>query len=238
MGTSGWVYRDWRGLVYPEDVPQGRWLAFLSRRFPTIEINATFYRLPSRATFESWAAQVPPGFRFAVKMSRYLTHVKRLRAPAEPVDRFWDRATGLGDALGPVLFQLPPTLRRDDRLLRGVLTRLPSSMRAAFEFRHPSWDDDAVRRLLDDAGAAWVLAHRPGAAYEPHVTGGWSYLRLHRATEQGWEYGPRRLRAWADRLAALPADPVYAYFNTDPGGAAARDAERLVRLQARDRSLA
>jgi uncharacterized protein YecE (DUF72 family) len=230
VGTSGWVYRDWRGVVYPDELPQRRWLEHLSRRLPTIEINATFYRLPSRATFEGWGAQVPEGFRFAVKMSRYLTHIRRFRDPAEPIGRFWDRATGLGPTLGPVLFQQPPGFGIDLPLLEDLLERLPSGMRAAFEFRDPSWETDAVLGALDRAGAAWVLADRPSARVTAHVTGGWSYVRFHRGRPAGFDYSAAKLRQWAGRVASLPASEVDVYFNNDPGGAAVRDAERFRRL--------
>ena len=165
VGTSGWMYRDWRDLVYPEGLPKRLWLHHLSRRFPTIEINASFYRLPTAETFDRWRLEVPPGFRFAVKMSRYLTHLRRFRDPAEPLARFWDRARHLGDRLGPVLFQQPPTFARDLGLLRELLDALPDEMRAAFEFRHPSWHDDEVLAALDDAGAALVLADSPAPGF-------------------------------------------------------------------------
>jgi uncharacterized protein YecE (DUF72 family) len=229
VGTSGWVYRDWRGTVYPARLPQRSWLEHLSRRFPTIEINASFYRLPARSTFEGWASQVPDGFRFAVKMSRFLTHVRRFRDPAEPVELFWERAGGLGSAMGPVLLQQPPTFARDLGLLRALLQTLPAGMRAAFEFRHPSWDHDDVLTLLDGAGAAWVLADRPGAHVPRHVTGGWSYVRFHRGTRRGFPYTAEKIRRWAHVIASLEAGEVFVYFNNDPGGAAVRDAERLRR---------
>lgn len=230
VGTSGWVYRDWRADVYPEGLPQRSWLEFLSRRFPTIEINASFYRLPLRSTFEGWAAQVPTGFRFAVKMSRYLTHLRRFRDPAEPLERFWERAGGLGAALGPVLFQQPPTFQKDLGLLRELVDALPTGMRAAFEFRHPSWLGDDVLELLDGAGAAWVLADGPGARVPLLVVGGWSYIRFHQGTRYGSAYGGAKLRRWARRIASLDASEVFVYFNNDPGGAAPRDASRLMRL--------
>ncbi|GIU96918.1 MAG: histidine kinase [Actinomycetota bacterium] len=233
VGTSGWVYPDWRGVVYPQDLPQRRWLAALARRFPTVEINASFYRLPERSTFERWASEVPPGFRFAVKMSRFVTHVRRLREPAEPLARFWERAAGLGDALGPVLFQLPPRFRVDLGLLRELLAVLPRPMQAAFEFRDPSWATDPVLEALDRAGAAWVLADHAGAPVTAHVTGGWSYLRFHRGRPDRFDYAPAVLRRWAGTIVDLPVREVYAYFNNDPGGAAVRDAERLIRLLAR-----
>ena len=227
IGTSGWVYRDWHGTVYPAKLPQRAWLSHLSRRFPTIEVNASFYRLPSATTFEGWATQVPSGFVFAVKMSRFLTHVRRFRDPEEPLARFWDVAARLGPALGPVLFQQPPTFPCDLGLLRDVLQQLPSSMRPAFEFRHPSWERDDVLDLLDRAGAAWVLPDRPGARVRLHVTGGWSYVRFHRGTTATFDYTAAKLRRWADRIDALPAREIFVYFNNDPTGAGVRDAVRL-----------
>lgn len=229
VGTSGWVYRDWKGTVYPEPLPQRRWLEHLAARFSTVELNASFYRLPPRSTFEGWGRRVPDGFVFAVKMSRFLTHIRRLREPEEPIARFWKAATGLGATLGPVLIQLPPGFERDLALLRGTLELLPPGMRAAFEFRDGSWETDEVLEALDAVGAAWVLADTPGARVRPHVTGGWSYVRFHRGTTGGFDYTADKLRRWADRIAGLPARDVFVYFNNDPGGAAVRDAERLVR---------
>ena len=227
IGTSGWVYRDWKGTIYPAEVPQRRWLEYIAERFPTVELNASFYRLPPRRTFEGWRQRVPPGFVFAVKMSRYLTHIRRLREPEEPIARFWEAATGLGRALGPVLFQFPPRFGVELALLRDTLALLPDGMRAAFEFRDASWETDEVLAALDARGAAWVLADRPNARVRPHVTGGWSYLRFHRGTEHGSDYPTAKLRRWADKIAALPVDVAYVYFNNDPGGAAVRDAEQL-----------
>jgi uncharacterized protein YecE (DUF72 family) len=167
---------------------------------------------------------------FAIKMSRYLTHVRRLREPSEPLERFWSAASRLGPALGPVLFQLPPTFRRDLALLQDVLDALPGSMLAAFEFRHPSWFDDDVWSALDRAGGATVLAHRPRARVPSVVTGGWSYIRFHRGSLVGPSYRRSTLAGWAERIGALPADRVYVYFNNDQGGAAVRDADRLSAL--------
>jgi uncharacterized protein YecE (DUF72 family) len=233
IGTSGWVYRDWRGRVYPDDLPQDRWLGYLSQRFSTIEINASFYRLPAPETFEGWSRQVPEGFVFAVKMSRYLTHIRRLRDPAVPIERFWDAATLLGPMLGPVLFQFPPTFARDLSLLQDTLDLLPGSMQAAFEFRHPSWHDDDVWSALDRAGSATVLAHRPRVRVRSVVTGGWSYVRFHQGTIRGPGYRRSTLLRWAHRICDLPARLTYVYFNNDPGGAAVHDAEVLRSLLAR-----
>lgn len=227
VGTSGWMYPDWRGRVYPDGLPERSWLHHLSRRLSTIEINASFYRLPAAETFGRWRREVPTGFRFAVKMSRYLTHIRRFREPADPIDRFWGRASRLGETLGPVLFQQPPTFACDVGLLREVLAALPGDMRAAFEFRHPSWHVDEVLALLDRAGAALVLADSPGARVPLSVTGGWSYVRFHRGTQATAAYRPAKLRRWAERLRSIEATEVFAYFNNDPGGAAVRDASRF-----------
>lgn len=230
IGTSGWVYRDWKGTVYPQSLPQRLWLEHIAERFPTVELNASFYRLPPRSTFEGWAGRVPSRFLFAVKMSRFFTHIRRLRDPEEPIARFWEAATGLGPTLGPVLFQFPPRFGIELALLRDTLALLPDGMRAAFEFRDATWERDEVLAALDGAGAAWVLADTPGARVRPHVTGGWSYVRFHRGTPEGFDYPGAKLRRWADRIAGLPADDVFVYFNNDPTGAAVRDAERLERL--------
>ena len=227
IGTSGWVYRDWKDHVYPPGLPQGRWLEHIADRFPTVELNASFYRLPPRRTFDGWRARVPASFLFAVKMSRYLTHIRRLRDPAEPIGRFWEAASGLGPALGPVLFQFPPGFGVEHELLRETLALLPTGMRAAFEFRDPSWETDDVLQALDAAGAAWVLADWPGTRVTPHVTGGWSYIRFHKGTSKTFGYPPAKLRGWAERIATLPSASTFCYFNNDPGGAAVRDAEAL-----------
>ena len=154
IGTSGWQYKDWRGRLYPAGLPQRRWLEHYAERFATVEVNNAFYRLPERSTFEQWRERTPADFCFAVKMSRYLTHVKRLREPAEPVARFLERASALGGKLGPVLIQLPPTLRADLAALDETLGRFPSGVRVAVEPRHDTWFTDDCRRLLERHGAA------------------------------------------------------------------------------------
>jgi uncharacterized protein YecE (DUF72 family) len=236
IGTSGWVYRDWNGRVYPRGLPQADQLCWYAERFSTVEVNASFYRLPKAETVERWRDQTPDGFEFSLKMSRYVTHIRRLRDAEEGVDRFWTIATRLGAKLGPVLIQLPPTLPADEALLTAFLDTLPGAMRPAFEFRHRSWDTDAIRDRLDRAGAAWVLADRPGARVPLWVTGGWSYVRFHQGRRSSAGYPRTKLRRWADRLAELPVDPVYGYFNNDPGGAAVLDA-RSLRSMLTDRGL-
>jgi Uncharacterized conserved protein len=149
VGTSGWQYKDWRGVLYPDGVPMRLWLEEYAARFATVEINNAFYRLPSQETFESWRERTPPDFVVALKASRYLTHIKRLRDPAEPVDRLLGHAAGLGDRLGPVLLQLPPTLHADPALLDECLGRFPTGVRVAVEPRHDSWWTPQVRKVLE-----------------------------------------------------------------------------------------
>ena len=160
VGTSGWQYRDWKERFYPAGLPQRGWLEFFSRRFPTVEVNNSFYRLPTEEVFVRWKEASAPGFVVAVKASRYITHIRRLREAGDAVELFWSRTRKLGSKLGPVLFQLPPRFGADIELLRSFLRTLPSTMRAAFEFRDPSWDAPEVLEALDRAGAALVLADR------------------------------------------------------------------------------
>ncbi len=230
VGTSGWQYRWWKGRFYPKDVPQRAWLEHYASRFSTVEVNNSFYQLPSESTFDRWREQVPAGFTFAVKASRYITHIRRLRDCRDPVRLFWSRATLLRAALGPVLFQLPPNLRADPELLERFLRVLPRPMRPAFEFRDDSWRDDRVVKLLDDAGAAWVMADRPGWRVPVIVTGGWSYIRFHQGRRTEPAYSRGKLRTWAERIAALDVSACFCFFNNDEGGAAPDDAAALTDL--------
>jgi uncharacterized protein YecE (DUF72 family) len=230
VGTSGWQYDSWRGPFYPKGMPKRAWLDHFATRFPVVEVNNSFYQLPREPTFDRWREESPDGFRFAVKASRYITHIRRLRECRDPVDLFWSRATRLRQKLGPVLFQLPPNFRADPKLLAEFLAILPPGIRAAFEFRDDSWRTDDVLGSLDRAGAAWVLADRPGWRVPLIVTGGWTYLRFHqgRITHPG--YTRSKLRTWADRIAGLPVRDGYAFFNNDPLAAAPADAAALIDL--------
>ncbi|MFI0369669.1 DUF72 domain-containing protein [Actinomadura sp. 1N219] len=230
IGTSGWQYADWRDVLYPPGLPQKRWLQEYARTFTTVENNNAFYRLPTRTTFEQWHDATPPGFVMAVKASRYLTHMKRLNDPAEPVTRLMNAAAGLGPKLGPVLLQLPPTLRADPDLLDACLRRFPENVRVAVEPRHPSWWTDDTRTVLHHHRAALCWADRLGRPTTPlWRTADWLYLRLHEGPAQPWpRYDETTLRTWARELA--PADDAYVYFNNDPGGAAVHDALRLTDL--------
>ncbi|MFY1670839.1 DUF72 domain-containing protein [Plantactinospora sp. WMMB334] len=234
LGTSGWQYRDWRDRFYPAGLPQRRWLEHYAEHFGTVELNNAFYRLPERDVFAGWRARTPDDFCVAVKMSRYLTHIKRLRDPAEPVARFLDRASALGDRLGPVLVQLPPNLRADLPALSEVLARFPSGVRVTVEPRHPSWWTEQTRRVLERHGAALCWADRGGRPVTPlWRTADFGYLRLHEGrAEPRPRYGRTALRSWLDRIGAAfsGAEPVFVYFNNDPGGAALADAAALAGL--------
>jgi uncharacterized protein YecE (DUF72 family) len=231
VGTSGWQYADWRGRLYPPDLPQARWLAHYAETFATVEVNGSFYRLPRRETVERWASTVPSGFVLSFKASRYLTHVRRLRDCAEPLRRMWDVFEGAGAKLGPVLFQLPPNLPADLDRLAAFVGIMPGGMRAAFEFRHPSWSTEEVADILEASGCTLVHADRPGVrAAEIPAVGGWSYVRFHQGSGTAPGYERRKLASYADRIAALDARETFVYFNNDTGGAAVRDARTLTEL--------
>ncbi|MGP2437440.1 DUF72 domain-containing protein [Streptomyces sp. JW3] len=234
VGTSGWQYRDWRGVLYPAGLPVRRWLEEYAAGFASVEVNNAFYRLPARETFEAWRDRVPADFVVAVKASRFLTHVKRLREPAEPVHRLMSRAAGLGDRLGPVLLQLPPTLRADPALLNACLARFPAGTRVAVEPRHASWWTPEVRAVLRARGAALCWADvRSRPATPLWRTADWGYVRFHQGRARAWpRYGRRALATWAHRIAETwpPDADVYAYFNNDPHAAAVHDAVTFARL--------
>jgi uncharacterized protein YecE (DUF72 family) len=235
VGTSGWQYRDWRGVLYPEGLPQREWLARYAAAFATVEVNNAFYRLPERSTFERWREQTPDGFVVVVKVSRYLTHVRRLADPAEPVARLTERAAGLGPRLGPYLLQLPPTLRAAPDRLDACLRAFPRGARVAVEPRHPSWWTDEVRRVLERHSSALCWADRGARPLTPlWRTTAWGYVRLHegRASPPP-AYGRAALGTWLRRIdAAWPGlgDDVFVFFNNDHGGAAVRNARTLVRM--------
>lgn len=237
VGTSGWQYDGWRGVYYPDDVPKARWLEWYLRDFRTLELNAPFYRLPSRDTFVSWRDRSPADAVFAVKASRYLTHIRRLRDPQEPVARLLDRATGLGPKLGPVLLQLPPNLPAEPALLDATLACFAADVRVAVEPRHASWFGDETRAVLAARGAALVWADRRGRPLSPlWRTAPWGYVRLHEGGARTWPfYGERSLASWVDRVATTYAETedVFVYFNNDPGCAAVDNAVTFARRAAR-----
>jgi uncharacterized protein YecE (DUF72 family) len=230
VGTSGWQYASWKDRFYPKGLPKREWLRHYATRFPTVEVNNSFYRLPTESTFDRWRDQTPFGFIFVVKASRYITHVRRMREAQDSVDLFWSKASRLGEKLGPVLFQFPPNLKADVPLLLEFLSAVPNELRAAFEFREPSWSRDEVWEALDRHRAAWVLADRPGTKAETVVTGGWSYLRFHQGRRTHPGYTRAKLRAWADRIKEMGVGEAWIFFNNDPLAAAPNDALTLTDL--------
>ncbi len=237
IGCSGWNYASWRhGVFYPERCPARLWLETYARSFDTVEVNATFYRLPTRKAVQGWVDQTPDDFCFAVKGSRYLTHIKRLTGLADGLERFYERIEPLvrSPKLGPVLWQLPPTFRRDDERLAGALRRLPPG-RHCFEFRHPTWFAEDVYALLREHGAALVIGDRPEVhAFQTHeLTADWTFVRFHSGTRgRRGNYSESELREWAARLRDLPVSEAFVYFNNDWEGFAPRNALRLKRLLA------
>ncbi|MBT2395964.1 DUF72 domain-containing protein [Streptomyces sp. ISL-100] len=238
VGTSGWQYKDWRGVFYPPKQPQRLWLEEYARHFATVENNNAFYRLPSREIFASWRERTPDGFVMAVKASRYLTHLKRLHEPEEPVSRLMDRTDGLGDRMGPVLLQLPPNFRQDTGALDACLSCFPGSVRVAVELRHPSWweAERELRALLERHGSALCWADRGSRPVTPlWRTASWGYVRFHGGSAgPAPRYGRQALASWARRIAdAWPDEAdVFAYFNNDAGGAAVVDAALFGRAAA------
>jgi len=239
VGTSGWQYRHWLGRFYPRRPRPPDELAFYAERFATVEANGTFYRLPEVKTFEDWARRVPEGFVFSIKASRFLTHIRRLREPNEPVERLMSRAAHLGDRLGPVLLQLPPQMKRDADRLTATLDAFErhGAPRVAVEARHESWFSDDVRALLEKRNAALCLADRDSRLQTPAWrTADWGYIRFHSGRAQPEPcYGRAALSSRARLIADLwgPRADVYAYFNNDPLACALRDAVRFGHAAAR-----
>jgi uncharacterized protein YecE (DUF72 family) len=227
VGCSGWNYKSWRTTFYPAGLPASEWLAYYAAHFETVEINNSFYRLPDKSVFATWRRTVPSRFTFAVKASRYLTHMKRLRDPGEPVARLFAEARGLGATLGPVLYQLPPNLHLDIPRLSDFLATLPHRVRHVVEFRHPSWYVDATFACLASHGVAMCLHDKRGSAVAQPFAGPFVYVRFHGPSgEYHGGYSTQQLARWAHMLAGAVRDgrDVYAYFNNDPNAEAVRNA--------------
>jgi uncharacterized protein YecE (DUF72 family) len=232
IGCSGWAYPHWRERFYPKGLPQRRWLAHYAEHFDTVEINNTFYRLPSASAVEGWVEQSPPGFVFAVKASRYLTHIKRLKTLDPYLERFFEPLEPLvrGEKLGPLLWQFPQNFHRDDGRLEHALRALPPG-RHAFEFRHDSWFTEDVYGLLSEHGAALVIGDESSRwVSSPRVrTADWTYVRLHHGTRgRHGNYSKSEIQTWARRISQWRRDTeVYVYLNNDWEGYALRNAELL-----------
>lgn len=237
VGCSGWNYDSWRhGVFHPPRLPARLWLEEYARRFDTVEVNATFYRLPTVKAVQGWVDQTPDDFVFTIKMSRYVTHVKRLRELRPSLDLFYSRIEPLvrSPKLGPVLWQLPPTFHRDDARLAEALAQLPAG-RHCFEFRHASWFAPEVTDLLRAHGVALVIGDRPEVhRFQTHeLTADWTFVRFHSGTRgRRGNYSESELREWADRLRSWPIVQAFVYFNNDWEGFAPFNALRLKELLA------
>ncbi len=231
VGCSGWQYRHWRGNFYPDELPQSRWFEHYTTRFDTVEINNSFYRLPERETFVRWRAEVPRSFLFAVKASRYLTHMKKLKDAAEPLARLFANVRGLGPRLGPVLYQLPPHWGRDTERLTRFLALIPRNVPQAIEFRDSSWYSEEIYERLEQHHVALCLHDLEGSASGRLSVGPFVYVRFHGSgSKYGGRYPDSTLADWAGWLSEqrVKGRSVYAYFNNDAGGHEPRDAARLL----------
>ncbi len=230
VGTSGWVYPHWRGVFYPHDLPQREWFAYYARYFDTVEINNTFYRLPSEETFDMWRTQAPAGFVYAVKANRYITHIRRLRDCAEPLERFLARVRRLGTALGPILYQLPPRWKPNLDRLSSFLALLPTGLIHVMEFRDPRWFIPEVFDLLQKHGVGFCIYHMPEQETPLAVTADTVYIRFHgTGVLYGGSYPDENLLLWTRRIRAWIQQGyhVYVYFNNDAYGHAVRNALTL-----------
>lgn len=233
IGTSGWHYDHWKGPFYPEDLPNTGFLENYTQHFSTAEVDNSFYRLPNEKTRDAWRKNVPEDFVFAVKASRYLTHMKKLKDPGEPLDRLLRRVSALEDKLGPILFQLPPNWKVNAERLEGFLGSLPEDYRYAFEFRDVSWFDDEIYALLTEYGAAFCIYDLNGRTSPKEVTADFVYVRLYgpEGPYRG-RYGAEALSGWAGACSRWTKEgkEIYCYFDNDEAGYAPQDALRLQQM--------
>ncbi len=227
IGTSGWHYDDWRGRFYPEKLPKAKWLEFYARHFTTLELNNSFYRLPSEEAFNRWYDSSPPDFVFAVKVSRFITHIKRLKDCDEALNNFMSRSSLLKEKLGPLLYQLPPGLRRDDERLTAFLEKLPRGFRHVIEFRHESWLVEEVFDILRRHHAGFCVFDMPKLTAPLLATSNFAYIRFHGSGSLYSScYSDEELADWAGRIAEMARnlESVYIYFNNDIEGYALKNA--------------
>jgi len=230
IGTSGWHYDHWRGLYYPEGLPKSKWLQFYAQQFSTVELNNSFYHLPSEKAFVTWRESAPENFIFAVKVSRFITHIKRLRNLGSAVENFLSRACLLQDKLGPLLYQLPPNMKRNDELLESFLSSLPQKYHHVFEFRHESWLDDTVFRILQRHNVGLCVFDMPDFTCPLIATSDFAYVRFHgSASLYSSCYSDEELLRWAQKIArrGKNVEPVYIYFNNDAEAFAVKNALTL-----------
>lgn len=239
IGTSGYNYPHWwNGVFYPSDLPQRKWLEFYAEHFETVELNVSFYRLPKKEAFESWRKRTPKGFSFAVKGSRFITHIKRLKDCREPLSLFFDHASALKEKLGAVLWQLPPRFKFQNERLEEfcvLLSTLPRAkrFRHSFEFRDESWLCPEAFRTLEEFNFAFCIAHGSGLPFTERVTSNFVYLRLHGGEVlYGSNYSDQELNGWAEKIGgwAEKGKDVFVYFNNDAYGFAIKNALTLKKL--------
>jgi len=232
VGTSGWHYEHWRGRFYPLELTKPKWLEFYARSFKTVELNNSFYHLPSEKAFANWRESSPKGFVYAVKVSRFITHIKKLRNVEDALEKFLERAKLLENKLGPLLYQLPPNLHRNDSLLEEFLSMLPKDLSHVFEFRHESWLDEGVFDLLRRYNAGFCIYDMPDLTTPLEATADFVYVRFH---GRGWLYGgsysDEELSRWAQDIKRLSKNKktVYIYFNNDAEAFAVQNALTLMR---------
>ncbi|MBA7634005.1 hypothetical protein ES703_41576 [subsurface metagenome] len=232
IGTSGWHYDHWQDRFYPKTLTKAKWLEFYASHFTTVELNNSFYRLPSETAFTTWHDSSPTNFTFAVKVSRFITHIKRLRNSEEAVDNFISRAKILAEKLGPLLYQLPPNMHRNDEILESFLSTLPQGMKHVFEFRHQSWLEDKVFEILHKHNIGFCVFDMPSVSCPLVATADFAYIRFHGSTGLYFScYSDEELADWAKRLANLARnlEAIYIYFNNDAEAFAVRNAITLRR---------
>ena len=230
VGTSGWHYEHWRGLYYPEGLARPKWLQFYGKQFNTVELNNSFYHLPTEKAFITWRESAPENFVYAVKVSRFITHLKKLRNIGSALDNFLSRACLLQDKLGPLLYQLPPNMKRNDVVLESFLSSLPQEYRHVFEFRHESWIDDAVFEILRQYKVGLCVFDMSGFTCPPVATSDFAYIRFHgNGGMYSSCYSNEELSQWAKKIAKLAKGVkiVYIYFNNDAEAFAVRNALTL-----------
>jgi uncharacterized protein YecE (DUF72 family) len=230
IGTSGWHYPHWRNIFYPAGLAKNGWLEYYARHFNTVEINASFYRLPEEDTFKNWLDSVHPGFCFTVKVSRFITHIKRLKDVREPLEKFTGRARFLKDALGPLLYQLPSGMVKDKPRLEAFLPLLNKQLSHVIEFRHPSWINQEIFDLLRRYNTGFCISDMPGYSTPVVTTTDYAYFRFHgyQSLYSG-NYPETTLACWADKIKSIvsPLKAVYVYFNNDASGFAIQNAMTL-----------
>ncbi|HIE16991.1 MAG TPA: DUF72 domain-containing protein [Dehalococcoidia bacterium] len=233
IGTSGWHYEHWRGLFYPEGLAKANWLDFYAQHFSTVELNNSFYHLPSEKAFVNWRESSSQSFVFAVKVSRFITHIKRLKDAEEPLENFLGRAGFLQHKLGPLLYQLPPNMKRDDKRLEAFLSILPAQYCHVFEFRHESWLDDSVFQMLERYNVGLCVFDMPGFTCPVVATADFAYVRFHGSAGLYWScYSDEELSQWAEKIVELGRGlkKVYIYFNNDAEAYAVRNAKTIARF--------